>query len=46
MRGRQKGCQKPDRLEGKPQACSPKQIKECHGNVKDHPCVVKPKKKT
>lgn len=32
-------CQKPDQLEGKPQECSPEQIKACHGDEKDHPCV-------
>jgi len=32
-------CQQPDRLKGKPQDCSPEQIKECHGEVKKHPCL-------
>jgi ArsR family transcriptional regulator len=32
-------CQQPDRLKGKPGECSPEQIKECHGDEKDHPCV-------
>jgi Mn-dependent DtxR family transcriptional regulator len=32
-------CQQPDRLKGKPQDCSPEQIKECHGDVKKHPCL-------
>jgi len=34
-------CQQPDRLKGKPEECSPEQIKECHGDEKDHPCVPK-----
>jgi ArsR family transcriptional regulator len=34
-------CQQPDRLKGKPGECSPEQIKECHGDEKDHPCVPK-----
>jgi len=34
-----KGCQKPEALEGKPEECSPEQIKKCHGDVKEHPCV-------
>lgn len=34
-----KGCQKPDQLKGKPSECSPEQVKKCHGDAKDHPCV-------
>lgn len=36
-----KGCQHPERLKGKPGECSPEQIKECHGEVVEHPCVKK-----
>ena len=32
-------CQQPENLKGKPEECSPEQIKECHGDAKDHPCV-------
>jgi len=32
-------CQKPENLKGKPGECSPEQIKECHGDAKDHPCA-------
>lgn len=32
-------CQKLTQLKGKPQECTPEQIKECHGDQKDHPCV-------
>ena len=32
-------CQHPDRLKGKPGECTPEQIKECHGDEKDHPCM-------
>jgi hypothetical protein len=32
-------CEHPERLKGKPGECSPEQIKECHGDVKKHPCV-------
>ena len=32
-------CQKPDQLKEKPEECSPEQIKKCHGDAKDHPCV-------
>lgn len=34
-----KCCQKPEQLRGKPQECSPEQIKLCHGDVKGHPCL-------
>jgi hypothetical protein len=36
-----KGCEHPERLKGRPGECSPEQIKECHGEVKEHPCVRK-----
>ena len=32
-------CQKPEELKGKPEECSPEQIKKCHGDEKEHPCV-------
>ncbi len=32
-------CQQPDKLKDKPENCSPQQILECHGDVKEHPCV-------
>lgn len=35
----EKGCQKPEQLKGKPQDCSPEQIKKCHPDSSDHPCV-------
>jgi hypothetical protein len=35
----EKGCEHPEKLKSKPGQCSPEQIKECHGNVKEHPCV-------
>jgi ArsR family transcriptional regulator, arsenate/arsenite/antimonite-responsive transcriptional repressor len=31
-------CQKPEKLNGKPEECAPEQIKECHGDTKEHPC--------
>jgi hypothetical protein len=34
-----KGCEHPEKLKGKPGECSSEQIKECHGDVKEHPCV-------
>jgi hypothetical protein len=32
-------CQKPEQLKGKPEECSPKQIKKCHGSQIAHACV-------
>jgi hypothetical protein len=34
-------CKHPERLKGKPGECGPEQIKECHGEVVEHPCVKK-----
>ena len=31
-------CEQPDKLKGKPEECTPEQVKECHGDVKKHPC--------
>ena len=36
-------CERPDRLKGEPRECTPLQIKECHGDAKDHPCEKKEK---
>jgi len=36
-----KGCEHPERLKGKPKECNPEQIKECHGEGVEHPCVKK-----
>jgi hypothetical protein len=35
-------CQKPEELKGKPEECSPEQIKKCHGEGPDHPCLASP----
>jgi ArsR family transcriptional regulator len=32
-------CERPQKLKGKPDECTPVQIKECHGEVKIHPCT-------
>ncbi len=37
-----KCCQKPEQLKGKPQDCSPEQIKKCHADEKKHPCECDP----
>ena len=34
-----KCCQKPEKLLTSPKECSPEQIRECHGDVEEHPCV-------
>ena len=44
MCSEKKGCQKPANLKGKPEECSPEQIRKCHGSVKNHPCVPKKEK--
>jgi ArsR family transcriptional regulator len=31
-------CEHPEKLKGKPEECTPQQIRECHGDVKKHPC--------
>jgi len=31
-------CEQTEKLKMKPQQCTPEQIKECHGDDKDHPC--------
>ena len=35
------GCQKPGELKGDPKECSPEQIRKCHGDVEEHPCLPK-----
>ena len=39
MTDEKKCCEKPENLKGKPEECSPEQIKKCHGDVNEHPCV-------
>ncbi len=34
-------CEHPEKLKGKPEDCSPEQIKECHGDSGEHPCMTK-----
>jgi hypothetical protein len=34
-------CQCPKELKGKPEDCTPEQIRQCHGAVKKHPCTEK-----
>jgi hypothetical protein len=35
-----KACEHPEKLKGKPEECTPEQIRECHQDVKEHPCVT------
>jgi len=35
----QNNCQQPIKLMDSPEKCTPKQIKECHGDTKGHPCT-------
>jgi ArsR family transcriptional regulator len=34
-------CQQPEKLKGKPEECTPKQIEKCHGKASKHPCLPK-----
>lgn len=36
-------CQQPEKLKGTSGDCTPKQIKECHGDTKEHPCETEKK---
>ena len=36
---KEKKCEHPEKLKGKPGDCSPEQIKECHGDEPDHTCT-------
>ena len=38
------GCEFPEKLKETPEKCTPEQIKECHGDTKNHPCAEKEKK--
>lgn len=38
---KKKGCEQPEKLKDKPEECTPEQVKECHGEVIEHPCVKK-----
>ena len=31
-------CEKPEHLKGRPEECSEEQIRECHGDDRDHSC--------
>jgi len=33
-------CQQPEKLKGKPEDCTPEQVKECHGDTENHPCKI------
>ena len=35
------GCHRPEKLQKKPGACSPKQIRDCLGSSGMHPCAPK-----
>ncbi len=35
----EKGCEYREKLKDRPEECTPEQIRECHGEVKEHPCV-------
>ena len=39
MCNKKEGCLQPREGKGDPRKCSSEQIKKCHGDVKNHPCV-------
>lgn len=39
-------CEKPEELKDVPEACSPEQVKKCHGDGKGHPCVAPDDRRT
>lgn len=45
MSEEKKRCQKPEALKGTPEECTPEQIRECHGDAKEHPCTKKGQEK-
>lgn len=45
QRGNKKECEQPEKLKGKPEDYTPEQIKECHGDVTEHPCFDEVSKK-
>lgn len=32
-------CCKPRKSTGRPEDCTPEQVRECHGDDEEHPCV-------
>jgi len=38
-------CEKPANLKGKPEQCSPEQVRKCHGTSDEHPCVPESERK-
>jgi ArsR family transcriptional regulator len=38
-------CERPEKLKGKPEECTPEQIRDCHGDVKKHPCEAEKKER-
>lgn len=39
-------CEHPEKLKGTPQECTPEQIRECHGEVQEHPCETPEKERS
>lgn len=36
-------CERPEKLKGKAEDCTPEQIRDCHGDEKNHPCTTEKK---
>ncbi len=41
-----RGCCRPEELTDKPEACSPEQVRRCHGDLAKHPCCEPPDEQT
>ncbi len=39
-------CSFPEKLKDKPEVCTPDQIKICHPDAKDHPCISSKEEKS
>jgi len=40
-----KGCEKPEKLKGRPEDCPPRQVRRCHGDAGKHPCTAPARRK-
>lgn len=40
-RGKKSVCERPEKLKGRPEECTPAQMQKCHGTTAKHPCAPK-----
>ena len=38
---RRERCEPREKLKGRPEECTPEQVRECHGEAREHPCEEK-----